>query len=451
MTSRDFPFPRASKLPIEVLISPFVSFAKIEAASGILLVISTIAALVWANSPWAESYHTFWETPVSLGFGQLALTETRVEWINDGLMPIFFFLVGLEIKREVLIGELASVRQAAFPLIAALGGAIVPVLLYLLVAGGGEAQHGWAVPMATDIAFVIGALAILGSRVPASLKVFVTALAIADDLLAVLVIALFYTDQVHMQNLVLGLAGIGLCMVANLLGVRKPVVYLVIGIFVWYGVLKSGVHATVAGVLLALTIPTRTFIDRDSFLRSSRWLMDQFEAAPEDSSEARSAIHMMETHLELVESPLHRIEYAIHPWVSYAILPVFAFANLGIPVVDKLAEAVRHPVSLGVALGLFVGKPIGVWLFAWSSAKLGLASAPADLSPGALFGAAWLCGIGFTMSLFIATLAFNDETLLNMAKIGVLVASLFSGVCASLFLVLRQAGERVSRTSISAG
>jgi Na+:H+ antiporter, NhaA family len=451
MTSGDFPFPRASKLPIEVLISPFVSFAKIEAASGILLVISTIAALVWANSPWAESYHTFWETPISIGFGQLALMETRVEWINDGLMPIFFFLVGLEIKREVLIGELASVRQAAFPLIAALGGAIVPVLLYLLVARGGEAQHGWAVPMATDIAFVIGALAILGSRVPTSLKVFVTALAIADDLLAVLVIALFYTDQIHMRSLMLGLAGIGLCIVANLLGVRKPVVYLVIGVFVWYSVLKSGVHATLAGVLLALTIPTRTFIDRYSFLRSSRWLMDRFEAAPEDSSEARSAIHMMDTHLELVESPLHRIEHSIHPWVSYAILPVFAFANLGVPVVDKLAEAMRHPVSLGVALGLFVGKPIGVWSFAWLSAKLGVASAPGDLSPGALFGAAWLCGIGFTMSLFIATLAFNDETLLNMAKIGVLVASLFSGVCASVYLVLRQAGERVPKTSVNVG
>ena len=442
MTSSDFPLQRTSKLPIEVLISPFVNFAKIEAASGILLVVSTIAALVWANSPWAESYRAFWDTPVSMGFGHLALTETRVEWINDGLMPIFFFLVGLEIKREVLIGELSSVRQAAFPLIAALGGAIVPVLLYLSVAHGSEVQHGWAVPMATDIAFVIGALAILGSRVPASLKIFVTALAIADDLLAVLVIALFYTDQIHARSLALGLAGIALCLAANLLGVRRPLIYAVIGIFVWYSVLKSGVHATVAGVLLAFTIPTRTYIDRDLFLKSSRWLIDRFEAAPRDSWEARSAIHMIDTHLQLVESPLHRIERSLHPWVSFAILPVFAFANVGVPIVGKVAAAARHPVSLGIALGLFIGKPIGVWFFAWLSVKLRLASAPQDLSWGALFGAAWLCGIGFTMSLFIATLAFNDVLLLNMSKIGVLVASLASGVCASLFLVLRQSGSR---------
>ena len=436
MTTNDFPLQRATKLPIEVLISPFVNFAKIEAASGILLVLSTIAALVWANSPWAESYRAFWDTPVSIGFGHLALTETRVEWINDGLMPVFFFLVGLEIKREVLIGELSSLRQAAFPLIAALGGAIVPVLLYLSVTRGGEAKHGWAVPMATDIAFVIGALAILGSRVPASLKIFVTALAIADDLLAVLVIALFYTDQIHARSLALGLAGIALCLAANLLGVRRPLIYAVIGIFVWYSVLKSGVHATVAGVLLAFTIPTRTYIDRDSFLKSSRWLIDRFEASPQDSSEARSAIHMIDTHLQLVESPLHRIERFLHPWVSFAILPLFAFANLGVPIGDKIALAARHPASLGVALGLFVGKPIGVWFFAWMSAKLGLAAVPSDLSSRALFGAAWLCGIGFTMSLFIATLAFNDQMLLVMSKMGVLAASFCSGVCASLFLVL---------------
>src|SRR5215472_651012 len=255
-----------TNFPIEVLMSPFVRFARLEAASGILLLASTIAALVWANSPWAASYHIIWNTEASIGFGRFALTETRQEWINDGLMAIFFFLVGLEIKREVLIGELSSLRQAAFPLMAAIGGAIVPAFLYLLVARGGEAQKGWAIPMATDIAFVLGVLALLAKRVPISLKIFVTALAIADDLIAVLVIALFYTERIHVLSIVLGLTGIALCFGANLLGIRKPVIYGLIGVFVWYAVLKSGVHATVAGVLLAFTIPARTYVDRDAFL-----------------------------------------------------------------------------------------------------------------------------------------------------------------------------------------
>jgi len=405
-----------------------------EAASGILLLTCSVVALVWSNSPWAQSYHAFWHAPVSIGFGQFKLTETRLEWVNDGLMPVFFFLVGLEIKREVLIGELSSFQQAAFPLLSALGGAILPALIYVLVVGG-SAPRGWAIPMATDIAFVIGVLAILGNRVPVSLKVFVTALAIADDLLAVLVIALFYTNQIHLINLAFGFAALGLCLVANLLGVRKPVIFAILGLLVWYGVLKSGVHATVAGVLLAFTIPTRTYVDRDFFLKYSRRLIDRFEIAPQNSPQAHSAIREMAAQLELVESPLQRIEHFLHPWVSFTILPLFAFANLGVPILGYAAAAARHPVSLGVALGLFVGKPIGVWLFARMSAKFHLAAVPPDLSWSALFGAAWLCGIGFTMSLFIATLAFGDGPLLDMAKMGVLVGSLASAICASLFLM----------------
>jgi NhaA family Na+:H+ antiporter len=422
-------------------MSPFVSFAKMEAASGILLLFSTIAALVWANSNWAESYHAIWNAQATIGFGQLALTETRHEWINDGLMAVFFFLVGLEIKREVLIGELSSLRQAAFPLIAALGGAIVPALLYLFIAHGGDAQKGWAIPMATDIAFVLGVLAILGKRIPVSLKIFVTALAIADDLIAVLVIAIFYTDRIHVISLALGLLGVALCFGANLLGVRKPAVYAIIGIFVWYAVLKSGVHATVAGVLLAFTIPARTYIDRDSFLKHSRLLIDRFEAATPHSSEAHSAIHSMDSQLELVESPLHRIEHSLHPWVSFAIMPLFAFSNSGVRILGNVTAAARHPVSLGIVLGLFVGKPVGIWLFARVSAKFRLAAVPPGITWRALFGAAWLCGIGFTMSLFIATLGFGDGALLDMSKIGILAASLGSGVCASIFL-LRQSGPK---------
>jgi len=414
-----------------------------EAASGILLLASTMAALVWANSPWADSYHAIWHKSVSIAFGRFALTESSHEWVNDGLMAVFFFLVGLEIKREVLIGELSSFRKAAFPLIAAVGGAILPAVFYVFIAHNGEAQRGWAIPMATDIAFVLGVLAILGNRVPVSLKIFVTALAIADDLIAVLVIAIFYTDQIQFLSLALGLVGLALCLGANLLGIRKPAVYAIIGLFVWYAILKSGIHATVAGVLLAFTIPARTYVDRDSFLKHSRWLIDRFEAAPQNSSEAHSAIHTMESQLALIESPLSRIEHSLHPWVSFLIMPLFAFANAGVRVFGNMAAAARHPVSLGVILGLFIGKPLGIWLFARISVKSRLAAAPPELSWTELLGAAWLCGIGFTMSLFIATLAFGEGALLDMSKIGVLAASLASGVCGSLFL-LRLAGSNRS-------
>lgn len=435
--SGDFQPSQTASLPIDVLTSPFVRFAKMEAASGIILLAGMSAALVWANSPWAESYYAIWNTPVTLGFGQLALTETRHEWINDGLMAIFFFLVGLEIKREVLIGELSSLRQAAFPLIAAIGGAILPALFYLSIAHSGAVVKGWAIPMATDIAFVLGVLAILGNRIPVSLKIFVTALAIADDLIAVLVIAVFYTDRIQVVSLALGFAGVALCFGANLLGVRKPAIYTIIGIGVWYAVLKSGVHATVAGVLLAFAIPARTYVDRESFVKRSRWLIDRFEAALPNSSEAHSAVHMMESQLELVESPLHRIEHSLHPWISFAIMPLFAFANSGVRIFGNVAAAARHPVSLGIVLGLFIGKPLGIWLFARMAVVSRLATAPPEFSWEAGFGAACLSGIGFTMSLFIAGLAFGDGALLDMSKIGTMAASLAAGICGSMILLRR--------------
>jgi NhaA family Na+:H+ antiporter len=289
--------------------------------------------------------------------------------------------------------------------------------------------------MATDIAFVLGVLAILGNRIPLSLKIFVTALAIADDLIAVLVIAIFYTDRIQVVSLALGLAGIALCFGANLLGVRKPAIYALIGVFVWYAVLKSGVHATVAGVLLAFTIPARTYVDRNSFVKRSRWLIDRFEAALPHSSEAHSAVHMMESQLELVESPLHRIEHSLHPWISFAIMPLFAFANSGVRIFGNVSAAARHPISLGIVLGLFIGKPLGIWIFARMAVISSLATAPPDFSWRAGFGAAWLSGIGFTMSLFISGLAFGDETSMAMAKIGIMSGSLAAGICGSMILL----------------
>ena len=426
-------------VPIELLTSVFLRFAKLEAAGGILLLVSTIVALVWANSPWSQTYYELWNTQVSIGFGRFSLSETRLEWINDGLMSIFFFLVGLEIKREALIGELSSVRQAAFPFVAALGGTIVPALIYVLVThGNSDAQKGWGIPMATDIAFALGVLSLLGRRVPVSLKIFVTALAIVDDIIAVLVIALFYTDKIAVFSLVVALAGVALCFGVNLLGVRKPVFYAAIGIFVWWAVLKSGVHATVAGVLLSFTIPARTHVDRDLFLERGRRVLDQFEAVSPNSAEALAAVHTLEEQCELVQSPLHRIEHNLHPWVSFLVMPLFAFANAGVGILGNILPALRHPASMGVALGLFIGKPLGIWMFAWLSVKTRLAKLPSELSWGNIFGAGSLCGIGFTMALFIATLAFGEGALLDMSKIGILGASLLAGICGS-GLLLRKA------------
>jgi NhaA family Na+:H+ antiporter len=439
-------------LPIYTLISPFVRFAKMEAASGIVLLAGTIAALVWANSPWQHSYDVLWNAQVSIGLGNFVLSESRHEWINNGLMSIFFFLVGLEIKREVLIGELSSLRQAAFPFIAALGGTIVPALIYVAVTYGSRGQRGWGIPMATDIAFALGVLALLGNRVPLSLKVFVTAVAIVDDIIAVLVIALFYTGQIHLLSLVIGFAGIALCVAINLLGVSKPAIYAVVGICVWCAVLKSGVHATVAGVLLAFTIPSRTYLDRDFFLRRSRWLLHAFETAPPNSFASHAAIHTLENQFKLIESPLHRIERSLQPWVSFLVMPLFAFANSGVRILGNVFSAVKHPVAIGVLLGLFLGKPLGIWLSAWVFSRIGWATPPPELSWTSIFGASWLCGIGFTMSLFIAALAFDDGALLDialldMAKIGILVASVAAGVCGSLFF-LRQPAPDVGRLSM---
>jgi NhaA family Na+:H+ antiporter len=437
MMAKDVDAAQSATLPIDAITSPFVRFAKMEAAGGILLLVSTIAALVWANSRWEQDYQAIWHAQVSVGFGRFFLSESRHEWINDGLMSVFFFLVGLEIKREVLIGELSSLRQAAFPFIAALGGTIVPALVYVLVAHGSGAEKGWGIPMATDIAFALGVLVLLGSRVPLSLKVFVTALAIVDDIIAVMVIAIFYTAQIHFLSLAAGLTLIALSFGANLLGIRKPAVYALIGICAWCAVLQSGVHATVAGVLLAFTIPARTYLDRNHFVNRCRKLLDRFEDAAPNSYEAHAAIHTLETQCELVESPLHRIEHILQPWVSFFVMPLFAFANAGVRILGNTSAAARHPVSLGVALGLFLGKPAGIWLFARLSTRLGLATPPARVSWEKIFGASWLCGIGFTMSLFIATLAFGEGTLLDMSKIGTLAASVGAGLCGSVFLLRR--------------
>jgi NhaA family Na+:H+ antiporter len=413
-----------------------VRFAKFEAASGILLLSVTLAALIWANSPWASSYHTVWETDVTVGFGRTVVTWSRHHWVNDGLMSIFFFLVGLEIKRELLIGELSSFRQAAFPFIAAVGGCALPALLYLSINHGRSEANAWGIPMATDIAFALGVLALLGDRVPVSLKLFVAALAIVDDIIAVLIIAIFYTAHLDFVYMAFGLLGLAVCYGANLIGVRNPWVYTLIGIAIWFTVMQSGIHATIAGVLLAFTIPCNSSIDKPHFIAKVRHLLDCFEAAELDSTESHAALHSMEHQCAKMESPLHRIEHALQPWVSFLIMPLFAFSNAGVHVLGNLLAAAKHPVTFGVALGLFVGKPLGITACAWIAEKIGLASRPVGISWRQIFGAGWVCGIGFTMSLFIAALALPEGGPLDLAKIGTLGASVLSG-CAGCFFLLK--------------
>jgi len=436
-------------LPINIVMEPFLRFSRLEASGGILLLVATVAALVWANSPWEATYRALLHMPVSVGFGKYTMAQDLHHFINDGLMCIFFFLVGLEIKREILTGELSSAKGAALPLAAALGGVIVPALIYFALNRHSEGVKGWAVPMATDIAFALGVLALLGDRVPGTLKIFVTALAIVDDIVGVLIIAIFYTSGISLKSLIAGLVGVGISFLANRLGVRKPLVYAVIGIFVWLATLKSGVHATIAGIVLAFTIPAETSLGVPEFLKGAREIFQRLVGISEGELDARhrqeSAAYELERQSERLQTPLWRIEHGLQPWVSLVIVPVFALSNAGVHILGKLAPALTSTVGLGVGLGLWIGKPIGITLFSWLALRSGLASKPDTLSWRRLLGASCLCGIGFTMSLFIATLAFADTPFLDVSKIGTLAASVVAGSAGTL-LLLRTTPSRQGHT-----
>lgn len=367
-----------------------------------LLILGATVGLYWANSVWAANYSSALQTVVSLGIAPFRLSKTVLHWINDGLMGIFFFHVGLEIKREVLLGNLASMRKAALPLAGALGGMVVPALLYLALTFGTPSARGWAVPMATDIAFALGVLAALGSRIPIPLKVFVTALAVIDDIGAVLVIALVYTDDLVLTNLALGLGLFLVAIAMNRAGVRSPIWYLAVGLLVWLFCLKSGVHATIAALLMAFVIPARGGA----------------------SGAARDA-----------ESPLLKLEHALLPVVAYFVLPVFAFANAGVSLEGVSLATLQGPVTLGVIVGLFLGKPLGILAFCWAAVKLGLAELPKGVSFRLLHAASVVCGIGFTMALFIGSLAFPSPAEYDAAKLGVLVASALSALLGLSLLI----------------
>ena len=430
----------------ERIVRPFSRIANAEAAGGIVLLAATVVALAWANSPWAPSYHNLWETPLLLGAGTWSARSTLHHVINDGLMAVFFFLVGLEIKRELIAGELKSLRSAALPMVGALGGMLVPAAIYAVVNAGGPAAAGWGVPMATDIAFALGVLALLGDRVPAGLKVFLAALAIVDDIGAVLVIALFYSGGVAWIPLATVAVLLILAAGANRAGFRSPVVYSIIGLALWGAVLLSGVHATVAGVLLAMTIPVRTRIDEPVFLADAGTALRDFSAAaartasdPDtttlSNTDHHSALRRLESLTEKAQPPLIRMEHALAGIVSFSILPLFALVNAGVSLdASAMRSAFADSLTWGAMLGLLVGKPLGIAGFSWLAVRSGVASLPGGVSWAMIAGASVLGGIGFTMAIFIAGLAFVEPTQVNAAKIGILIASAAAGMLGWLLL-----------------
>jgi len=426
--------------PIDRILSPFQEFFQQEASSGILLMIATILSLVWANSPWAESYFALWHTNVTFSFGSFGISKDLLHWINDGLMAVFFFVVGLEIKREVMVGELASLRKAILPIVAAVGGMLIPASFYFLLNPSGPAQAGWGIPMATDIAFALGILSLLGKRVPLSLKIFLTAVAIVDDLGAVLVIALFYTSKIVWISLLIGIVFLIILIIMNRLGVRSPIVYALLGIVLWVAFFKSGVHATIAGVLLAMMIPVRTRINAEGFISNASFFLEEFRTHGKTgesvltSADQRAAIQAIEVAAEHAQTPLQRLEHILHPWVGYFIMPIFALANAGIAIKGDFLSAFAQPVTLGVMAGLIFGKQIGIFSASYIAVKLGWSDLPSGMTWTRLYGLAWLAGIGFTMSLFIASLAFGESEFLAMSKAGILVASLISGIAGAAIL-----------------
>lgn len=406
-----------------------------ESTAGMVLLISAVMAMIWANSPWSDSYHHLWEYKLAIQAGEYGISKTLHEWINDGLMALFFFVIGLELKREIMAGELSDIGKAMLPLVAAFGGMLLPALIYFLFNPVGPESNGWGIPMATDIAFALGVMSLLGNRVPLSLKIFLTALAIADDIGAVLVIAFFYTSNISMISLGIGGLFLIILLVANYIGVRSTLFYALVGTAgVWLAFLMSGVHATIAGVLAAFAIPARTKIDEEKFIQVLDDRLREFHAIPPNDvtllePAQYKVIEKINRLTRAAGTPLQKLEYKLHPWVSYLVMPLFAFSNSGITLHGGfLNDIASSSITLGVLLGLVAGKSIGVFIFCWLAVKMKIAALPHGITWKQIIGVALLAGIGFTMSLFITTLAFNDAQLVTDAKLGIFIASIISGV-----------------------
>jgi NhaA family Na+:H+ antiporter len=442
-----------ARLAAMALVRPIERFLRIQAASGILLMLAAVVAMVWANSPWKESYHHLWHTPIVLGVGEVAFRQSLHFWINDGLMVIFFFVVGLEIRREMHQGELSELRRAALPVAAALGGMLVPAALYLVFNFGTATQRGWGVPMATDIAFAVGILTLLGPRVPAALRVLLLALAIIDDIGAILVIAVFYSSGVQLVGLGIAAAGVAGTLVMQRVGVRQPLLYVVPGVVVWAGMLSAGIHPTIAGVIMGLITPVRSWFGEQGFLDEAGDALKEFERRTEKKEDA----HALMAPLDRIEqarreavAPVVRLEVALHPWVAYGIMPIFALANAGVTLdsVD-FSAAGATATALGITVGLAVGKPLGIVVFSMIAVKLGVSTLPRGVNVRGLLVVGTVGGVGFTMALFIAQLAFVDPAALSIAKVAVLIGSVLAGVAGvvlGLVVLPKAAGPEAARS-----
>ena len=429
-------------MTIDKITEPIQRFVKQEKSGGIVLGISVLAALYLANSPWSDEYFHFLENKIGIVFNDVSFLKYSLHhWINDGLMAIFFFVIGLELKREIVAGELSNPRKALLPIGAALGGMLIPAIIYFSLNPTGEASNGWGIPMATDIAFALGVLHFLGKRIPLSLKVFLTALAIVDDLGAVLVIAFFYTSEISIQSLLVGLGFVLVMFIGNKMGIRNILFYAIIGIVgVWIAFLLSGVHATIAAVLAAFVIPANVGIKENIFIERIRNSINKFkDILPNDKvTLTDEQIHQLEIIKEDTNCaipPLQRLEHTMHPIVTFIVLPIFALANAGVSVNVDVQELFSTNVALGVSLGLLAGKVIGIVGITWLLVKLRIAPFPEGMNMRNLFGISFLASIGFTMSLFISSLAFTDEIIITQAKIGIFTASIIGGIVG--FFILR--------------
>jgi NhaA family Na+:H+ antiporter len=432
------------------ILSPIQEFFKIEAAGGIVLLIFTVIALVWANSAWGHYYQELWERKITIGIGNFNLSKSILHWVNDGLMAIFFFVVGLEIKRELLAGELSSPKKAALPIAAAIGGMIVPALFFIILNKNPETEVGWGIPMATDIAFTLGILSLLGKRVPLSLKIFLVAFAIVDDLGAVLIIALFYSESIHWNYLIVALVLVLVLVFFNRSNIRKPNAYVLVGVVIWYLFLKSGIHPTIAGVLIAFTIPVKRMIRRTAFIGNMQKNMDYFCASPKPQSmialreHHMAALDNMEDEIQRVQSPAQRLEHGLHGFVTFFVMPLFALINAGVVLKGADFSDVFSGLSGVIEMSLVGGKIIGIFLFSYIAVKIGLAKLPERVKWKQILSLSFLGGMGFTMSLFVANLAYKSDVFLNPAKIGILTGSLIAGIGGyiMLYLTLEKKNEK---------
>ena len=431
-----------STLVADYIVRPAESFFKKEASSSVLLLLASLMAVAWANSALAPLYHDLLHTHLTLELGQYKIAKSLLHWLNDGLMTYFIFIVGLEIKREILVGELSNPKSALLPVVAALGGMLVPGAIYFTLNRGTPTAGGWGIPMATDIAFALGAIAVFGRKLPVGLRVFLSAFAIADDLGAVVIIAVFYTKEIVWSYLLICIFFVAGLAIANLLWIRWTLLYALLGLGIWVAVLGSGVHPTVAGFVVAMFIPAKGKYDTDRFVNKVKEIMDEFQCEEQSCGYSilldrghLNAVHALEMACHEVETPLQRLEHSLHPWIAFVLLPLFAFANAGLSLKGiDLTSIVHQPLTLGISLGLVLGKPVGIVLFSLLAVKTGIAVLPAEVTWSQIIGAGMLGGIGFTMSLFVSSLSFASPELINYAKLGILSGSTISAVAGIVFL-----------------